>query len=192
MKVLEEDPESPRKWNPSIPVDLESIVMRCLEKDAERRYASASELAKDLERYLNEEPVSARPVTWSYRTWKRVRKHKAVAAMLVGMVMVVTLLGAFTLYTRWQSRYQARMADEFGEEARQIEELIWHAHTAPLHDVREERARALSIIRKMESKLESLRKAGLDPGHYGVGRKVWKLCKKQSPSIQNTGRLIQI
>ncbi|MCI0411793.1 serine/threonine protein kinase, partial [bacterium] len=66
--ILEDDPETFRKKGLNVPADLESIVMKCLEKDPARRYESAKSLAEDLRRYLDGAPVNARPQSWRCRT----------------------------------------------------------------------------------------------------------------------------
>jgi serine/threonine-protein kinase len=66
MQVLEQDPVSPRLLNPSIPRELEMICMKCLQKPMSLRYASAGELADDLEAFLKGEPISARPLSVIY------------------------------------------------------------------------------------------------------------------------------
>jgi eukaryotic-like serine/threonine-protein kinase len=69
----------PRKLGPLMRRDLDWVVMKCLEKDRTRRYETASGLAADVRRYLNDEAVQARPTTAAYRTTKFIRKHKAGA-----------------------------------------------------------------------------------------------------------------
>jgi serine/threonine protein kinase len=73
VKVLDavrfKKPKPPRECNPQTPADLEAICLKCLEKDPARRYASAGELADDLTRFLNNEPVRATP----QKIWKRIR-----------------------------------------------------------------------------------------------------------------------
>ena len=73
--------------------DLDWITMRCLEKERARRYDSAGALARDLERYLADEPVEARPPSTVYRTMKFVRRHRAsvVAGAVVVMALIVGL-----------------------------------------------------------------------------------------------------
>jgi tetratricopeptide (TPR) repeat protein/predicted Ser/Thr protein kinase len=81
-KVGHEEPVRPRKINPRIHRDLETIVMKCLEKDRERRYSNARELAEDLDRFLNSDPIIARPPSTLYRLRMRLGKRKAVAAAI--------------------------------------------------------------------------------------------------------------
>lgn len=70
-KTLEEDPPPPTRIQPSYPRELENIVLKALEKDPARRYSSAAELAEDLRRFLDNEPVSARPPGVAYRLTRR-------------------------------------------------------------------------------------------------------------------------
>jgi WD40 repeat protein/serine/threonine protein kinase len=91
LKIQTADPDRPRKYNRQVPRDLEAIVLKCLEKDRTRRYATAADLAADLERFLNGEPVSAQPPSLSYVTGKFVRRYRAPLA--VAAAVLVLLLG---------------------------------------------------------------------------------------------------
>ena len=95
-KVGHDEPVRPRKINPRIHRDLETIVMKCLEKDRERRYSNARELADDLERFLNSDPIVARPPSTLYRLKMKLGKRKAVvatgAAGFLGMIIVAALI----------------------------------------------------------------------------------------------------
>jgi serine/threonine protein kinase/tetratricopeptide (TPR) repeat protein len=88
--------------------DLDWVVMKCLEKDRTRRYETANGLAMDIERHLNNEPISARPPSSTYRFWKLVRRNK-LAFGAAAAVAVALLLGiiATTLGLNWALRERA-------------------------------------------------------------------------------------
>jgi tetratricopeptide (TPR) repeat protein len=96
-KVLDEEPPSPRKHNPLIDDDLETISLKCLEKAPERRYASALALAEELERYAKGEPILARPISTVTRVVKWSKRRPAVAALAALLVFV--LVGSFATVT---------------------------------------------------------------------------------------------
>ncbi len=85
------------QWKRELSGDLEWIVMQAVEKDRSRRYGSAAELAGDLERYLNNQPVAARPPSTAYRARKFVARHRApvataamvVCALIAGLIMTL-------------------------------------------------------------------------------------------------------
>lgn len=84
LLVMDQQPISPRRLVPSIPVDLESICLKCLEKDSSQRYASAADLAKDLTCYLNGEPVEADGSSTLRRAWyAMLRETRHVEIMAV-------------------------------------------------------------------------------------------------------------
>lgn len=100
-----------------LPTDLDWIVMKCLEKDRTRRYATANGLAFDLQRHLNDEPVLARPPSAVYRFRKAFRRHRLV--FFATAVVAVTLVGGIGL-TTFQT-FAARKAQRETEAARQAE-----------------------------------------------------------------------
>ncbi len=89
-KVVEEEATPPSKINPRVSADLETICLKCLEKSPERRYATARALAEDLERFLNDEPVLARPASVWRKAWSWSRRHPRV--MVLGMAVGLALL----------------------------------------------------------------------------------------------------
>jgi len=92
VQILQDDPPSPRKLNRGIPRDLETITLKCLEKDASRRYQTAKALADDLTHWLDGEPITARPVTWVERSWRWCMRKPAVAGMwALAVVLLLTL-----------------------------------------------------------------------------------------------------
>jgi TolB-like protein/Tfp pilus assembly protein PilF len=93
--VMETEPRSPRLWNPKVDVDLATICLKCLEKDQQRRYSSALELAEDLERWLRREPIRARPVGIFTRGKKWIQRNPTttvLAGSLAALLMITGLL----------------------------------------------------------------------------------------------------
>jgi serine/threonine protein kinase/tetratricopeptide (TPR) repeat protein len=116
-------PRPPRRLNPAVPADLETIVVKALDKEPEGRYATAQELADDLRRFLEDKPIRARRPTLCRRVRKWARRHQPVviaglAALFLGMVAwaVSTVL---ILRQRDDARAQRALAQEQRELARQ-------------------------------------------------------------------------
>jgi eukaryotic-like serine/threonine-protein kinase len=94
-QVRNRPPEPPSRINPGVARDLETICLRCLEKDPWRRYASADALADDLRRWLDGEPIAARPVGAAARAWMWSRRNPIFAGLLTALVLLA-------LGTTWQ------------------------------------------------------------------------------------------
>jgi|GEM_PF-2920720 len=95
-KIWFSEPVAPRKMNPRIDKDAETIVMKCLEKEPNNRYASALELKEDIERYLRGEPIKARPVSTVEKLWRRVKRNKA-ASLGISVAVVALIVVGFIL-----------------------------------------------------------------------------------------------
>lgn len=93
LQVLDKEPVAPRLLNAAVPADVETIALKCLQKDPQRRYPTAIDLAHDLERVLQNEPISARPVSRFERMWRWSQRHPALSTMsLVAATLSVVLL----------------------------------------------------------------------------------------------------
>jgi eukaryotic-like serine/threonine-protein kinase len=92
IQVVSEEPVPPRQLNAKVPRDLETVCLRCLQKEAGKRYATARELAEDLRHYQVGEPLVARPIGRLERAW-RWGKRKPAVATLLSLVLVLLLLG---------------------------------------------------------------------------------------------------
>ncbi|MCS7167993.1 MAG: serine/threonine-protein kinase [Gemmatales bacterium] len=92
LQVLESEPPSPRQLRPEIPRDVELICLKCLEKDPARRYASAQELAEDLERVLRGESPNIAPYSLVERVSRWFRREPALALHLLGLTAVAGIV----------------------------------------------------------------------------------------------------
>jgi WD40 repeat protein len=102
--IREQEPVHPKFFNPGIDVDIETIVLKCLEKSPGRRYPSARALAEDLERWLADLPIRARRTPLPYRAIKWARRRPAAAGLVLMAFVATTLaVGAIALTTRLRS-----------------------------------------------------------------------------------------
>jgi serine/threonine protein kinase len=97
MQVVSEEPVPPRRLQSKVPRDLETICLKCLQKQPMRRYASAATLADDLRRFRAGEPIQARPVSIFERVWSWTWRHPTAAALaVVSGLAALALLGIAT------------------------------------------------------------------------------------------------
>jgi eukaryotic-like serine/threonine-protein kinase len=111
VQVLHKEPAPPRRLRPKLPRDVETICLKCLEKDPARRYASASALADDLRRCRRGDPIEARSIGVLERGWKWARQRPGPAALVVG-ILLVTLLGLAGVTSQWRAAVRERNEQE--------------------------------------------------------------------------------
>jgi tetratricopeptide (TPR) repeat protein len=131
LQVIHEEPVPPRRLQPRVPRDLETVCLKCLEKDARKRFVSAEELADDLRRFQDGKPVRARPVGLVGRGWRWCRRRPAVAFSLSAVVLTVAAAFVALLFLNAQTteawtREEAarRKAEDRDKQTRQILPLL--------------------------------------------------------------------
>jgi tetratricopeptide (TPR) repeat protein len=121
-QIAFDEPVAPRRRNKAIPAELETIVLKAMEKDATARYATAQDVADDLRRFLDQRPIQARRPTLAVRVGKWARRHRALvrtAVAALALVAVVATVSAVLIWRAWQAESRARAAE--AEQRREAE-----------------------------------------------------------------------
>jgi len=119
-QVMHEVPVSPSRLNTKVPRDLDTICLKCLNKEPERRYPSAAALAEDLRRFTEGRPIQARPVGWVERSWRWGRRNPTISALLVTALTLVALASGSGV---WLVQERAELRNEVGTTVAQAKSL---------------------------------------------------------------------
>jgi tetratricopeptide (TPR) repeat protein len=129
-QVIDQDPVPPRQLEPRVPLDLETICLKCLQKEPASRYATAEDLATDLRRFLDDEPIRARPTPAWERAWKWGKRRPAVVALLalaaaavVGILLFIVWHNVTLRGQLEQARAEERLARRREQEALEARRL---------------------------------------------------------------------
>ncbi len=163
-RVRTEAPVPPRRLRPGVPLDLETIALRCLEKDPARRYGSAREVAEELERWLDGRPILARPVSGPARLVRWARRRPGAAGLAALAVLVPVLV---SVVATWLARSRAERLEE--------EVLAGDVHAA--------RGAASTLLWQLEGHARGLHEAAGSPAvasalRSGDGERLEALCRE--------------
>jgi serine/threonine protein kinase/Tfp pilus assembly protein PilF len=163
--VRQDEPVPPRRLQPTVPRDLETICLKCLRKEAGRRYAAAQDLADDLRRFQAGAPIQAHPVGMIERVIVWCRRKPSVAGLVAAFVLVF-LTGSFGVMWHWQrARVHAARAQRNAMAFQQERDAA-----------RSEKARAERHLRIVRDRVDQLNRLGSDllsrPGLYRTGQAV--------------------
>ena len=120
-QVMHETPRALRSQNPAIPADLATIVQKAIDRDPQHRYASGAELAADLERFLDDEPIRARPIGTAERVVRWCRKNPAIASLACGLLLAMlvgTILSSYFAVSAIRERNASRALIQPGPRTR--------------------------------------------------------------------------
>jgi len=120
-QVIEQEPVPPRQLEPRVPHDLETICLKCLEKDPARRFPTAAELAEDLRRFVDGDPIHARPTPAWERAWKWGKRRPATVALLAVSMLAVLSMVLFVVWHNLSLRGKLDVAIAEERRARQRE-----------------------------------------------------------------------
>ncbi|QAT83611.1 serine/threonine protein kinase [Corallococcus coralloides] len=146
--VLDDEPRPLRAAVPHLDAELETLCLKCLNKDPAQRYASARALAEDLGRYLDGEPILGRRPGPASRLRRLARRHRALVAVSGASLAGMLLLSGFAARSWWARRElqavsaaRERLAEQLGQQVRESEWFVRAYQALPLHDTRPEQAR---------------------------------------------------
>ncbi|HEV3120802.1 MAG TPA: tetratricopeptide repeat protein, partial [Isosphaeraceae bacterium] len=125
LQVLEDEPRPPRRLNHRLPRDLETVCLKCLQKAPRDRYATAGHLASDLRRFLAGEPVHARPLGFSGRSWRWCRRNPVVSGLIAAVIVAVATGFAGVTWQWRQTRQQWLRAESGLEQAEKNFRMAW-------------------------------------------------------------------
>jgi eukaryotic-like serine/threonine-protein kinase len=102
LQVQGTEPIAPRRLNPGVPEDLQTICLKCLEKDPTRRYPTARDFADELGRFLRDEPIAARPIGAVDKIWRWCRRRPAVASLSASVLLLLFVVAFGSSFAVWQ------------------------------------------------------------------------------------------
>ncbi|MGI9427824.1 MAG: protein kinase domain-containing protein [Bythopirellula sp.] len=112
---LSDDPPDPRRLEPRMPRDLATICLKCIQRDPNNRYANANDVVNELQRFLNGEPIRARPLSTAGRAWRWARRKPALASA-IALTCALAIAGPLAAWQQSQLAHQRqqRLAERLG------------------------------------------------------------------------------
>ncbi|WP_257309699.1 serine/threonine-protein kinase [Geothrix fuzhouensis] len=169
-RIVKDDPVPVRIRVPTIPADLDTVVLTCLQKDPRRRYATARALGEDLQRILDGEPIQARAATPVERMVHWARKRKALVTASAAVCLSIAVFGGFGVRERLRAQAQAAHAQRFAQAAERIEALGRYLRIQPARDLTRDQADLRARVETLAHEVEAAGPLAAAPGAYALGR----------------------
>ena len=169
LQIIHDDAPSPRRLASATPRDLETICLKCLEKEPANRYGFAREVAEELRRFLRGEPIHARPVSAMARTWRLCKRNPLVSSLAAGLIMAL-LAGLVGVTSQW------RRADD---EAMRYRRLLYVSDMDRAQQAWEENN--VGLVLELLKRHQDVKDVGDFEWYY-----LWRLCQRSllTPTIQ--------
>jgi serine/threonine protein kinase/WD40 repeat protein/tetratricopeptide (TPR) repeat protein len=177
-QVVQHEPVPPRQVQPKIPLDLETICLKCLQKQPDRRYTTALALAEDLSLFQSGEPIRARPVRSTERLWRWCRRNPALSILSgsVALLLVMLAIGSVFAFLLHQERTWAQTSEKLAKEKEEETRVLWQ---------RAQNAERESQIRSLLAEARSLRQSGQAGQRLSALEKVAEAAKlNPSPELR--------
>jgi serine/threonine-protein kinase len=199
LKVLIQDAVPLRVKDPSIPQALDTIVGKCLNKEPHQRYATAAELADDLERFLNRERVLARRLSLPTRIYWRAKRNKPMAFAVMALVFSLIAFAGYGVRTvivdarnEAIAQRRAELGQKLGQAVKDLEWLVRSAYLVPLHDTGPEKAVVRARMAEIEAEMRGFGDLGAGLDHYALGRghfalKEWERAREELQKAEVLG-----
>lgn len=170
FQVQNQMPKEMSLYKKDIPRDIQIITSKCLMKEKNKRFSSARELAEDINRYLDGEPIKARPVSLVYRLQTLIRKYKlAFSVGAIASILIFISLG-WGLYTRWRADIRENMIQTFGEKIEKMEAIARYSKMMPVHPIEQDSQKVYGRMSEIRSLINEMGEMGEGPGNYALGK----------------------
>ncbi len=165
-RIAEEEPVPPSRLAPGIPRDLQTIVLKALEKEPARRYDSARALGEDLRRFLDGDPILARRPSWIYRAGKVLRKNRLAAATLTLLVLAT----GYGVATALNARSQVRFAQQLALDVERLNGRIFQVRSLPRHNAGPELLELREELARLQAETGRQGRWAQGPARLALGR----------------------
>lgn len=164
--IAEDEPVPPARLAPGLPRDLQTIILKALEKEPERRYDSARAFGEDLRRFLDGDPIQARRPSFLYRADRLFRRNRRAAILLTCFL----LAAVYGLFSALRARSQARFAQQLAQEVERLNSRIFQVRSLPPHPTGPELLEVRAALARLQAETEAQGRWAQGPARLALGR----------------------
>ncbi|PIE02221.1 MAG: hypothetical protein CSA81_08265 [Acidobacteria bacterium] len=168
--VQHEMPTEMVKLKPEIPFDVQSITMKCMMKEQKDRYGSALELAQDINRYLDGEPIQARPLSLIYHLKIKMKKHRLAFSLVLVAAALILASFSWGIYTQWRAGQRETMIQAVSEKVEGMDGVLRLSQMLPVHPVENDYIKIERLMEDIRAMMREMGSTGKGPGNYALGK----------------------